>query len=121
MNTRSALMSVQNPTWENQLLMWAQEALSSPRIDSHIETGEDILNSAYDYSARITRTNSATFYLASGLLAMFGLVDPLSPVLVVLFLPAALLEMVLAVWLIVKGFNSAALDAGSAKQVHVNR
>ena len=50
----------------------------------------------------------APLYLASGLLAMFGLVDPLSPILVLLFLPAALLEMVLAVWLIVKGFNSSA-------------
>ena len=36
----------------------------------------------------------APLYLASGLLAMFDVVDPLSPVLVLLFLPAALLEMV---------------------------
>ncbi len=49
---------------------------------------------------------AAPLYLASGLLAMFDLVDPFSPILVLLFLPAALLEMVLAVWLIVKGFNS---------------
>jgi len=49
---------------------------------------------------------AAPLYLSSGLLAMFGLVDPFSPILVLLFLPAALLEMVLAVWLIVKGFNS---------------
>ena len=47
----------------------------------------------------------APLYLASGFLAMFNLVDPYSPILVILFLPAALLEMVLAVWLIVKGFN----------------
>jgi hypothetical protein len=58
----------------------------------------------------------APLYLASGLLAMFGLVDPLSPLLVVLFLPAALLEMVLAVWLIVKGFDPSAIDSGSAKR-----
>jgi hypothetical protein len=51
---------------------------------------------------------AAPLYLASGLLAMFSLVGPLSPILVILFLPAALLEMVLAVWLIVKGFNSTA-------------
>jgi hypothetical protein len=59
----------------------------------------------------------APLYLASGLLAMFGLVDPLSPILVFLFLPAALLEMVLAVWLIVKGFNSSAIASLSAKQI----
>lgn len=51
----------------------------------------------------------APLYFASGMLAMIGLVDPLSPILVLLFLPAALLEMVLAVWLIVKGFNPAAI------------
>ncbi|MFC1878769.1 DUF4386 domain-containing protein [Chloroflexota bacterium] len=57
----------------------------------------------------------APLYLASGLLGIFGLVDPLSPILVLLFLPAAILEMVLAVWLIVKGFNTSALIAPSIK------
>jgi hypothetical protein len=57
----------------------------------------------------------APLYLASGLLGLFGLVDPLSPILVLLFLPAALLEMVMAVWLIVKGFNSTAIASESAK------
>jgi hypothetical protein len=56
----------------------------------------------------------APLYLASGLLGMFGLVDPFSPILVLLFLPAALLEMVLAVWLIVKGFNTSAIVSESA-------
>jgi hypothetical protein len=45
-------------------------------------------------------------YLAAGLSAMFGIIDPLSTVGVVLDIPLALQEMVLAVWLIVKGFNS---------------
>ncbi len=58
---------------------------------------------------------AAPLYFASGLLAMFGLVDAFSPILVLLFLPAALLEMVLAVWLIVKGFNSSAIISPSAK------
>lgn len=58
----------------------------------------------------------APLYLASGLIGMFGLVDPASPVLILLFLPAALLEMVLAVWLIAKGFNSSAVDFLSARQ-----
>ncbi len=52
----------------------------------------------------------APLYLASGLLPMFGF-DPSSPIFTLLFLPAALLEMVLAVWLIVKGFNSSVLDS----------
>jgi len=56
----------------------------------------------------------APLYFAAGLLPMFGLLDPFSPIGVLLFLPAALLEMVLAVWLIVKGFNSSAIDSGAA-------
>ena len=50
----------------------------------------------------------ATLMLAAGLLAAFG-IDPLSQILVILNLPNALMEMVLAVWLIVKGFNSSAI------------
>ena len=57
----------------------------------------------------------APLYFAAGLLPMFGLLDPFSPVGVILFLPAALLEMVLAVWLIVKGFNSIEIDPVSEK------
>ena len=47
----------------------------------------------------------APLYFASGMLAIIGLVDPSSTFSILLFFPAALLEMVLAVWLIVKGFN----------------
>ena len=53
----------------------------------------------------------APLYFTSGFLSIFNLVDPFSPLLVILFLPAALLEMVLAVWLIVKGFNPRALQS----------
>ena len=60
---------IANPaTWEYRLLSWAHEALTSPAIDSQIETEADILDSAYDYCARITKTNSRTFYMASMLL-----------------------------------------------------
>jgi hypothetical protein len=58
---------------------------------------------------------AAPLYFASGLLPMFNLLDPFSPIGVVLFIPAALLEMVLAVWLIVKGFNPSAAAPESAK------
>ena len=44
-------------------------------------------------------------YLVGGLLSIFGLIDPLATITVVLDVPLALQEMVLAVWLIVKGFR----------------
>lgn len=54
-------------------------------------------------------------YLAAGLLAMFGIIHALSPIYAILNLPLALQEMVLAVWLIVKGFNSSAAVFRAAK------
>ena len=54
-------------------------------------------------------------YFAAGLLAMFGIIDALSPTYAILNLPLALQEMVLAIWLIVKGFSSSALVPGSAR------
>ncbi len=57
-----------------------------------------------------------TLLLAAGLLGMFGF-SPFSTILIVLTLPIALNEMVLAVWLIIKGFNSSAIVSGSAKQI----
>jgi len=48
----------------------------------------------------------APLYFASGMLSLIGLIEPTSPFSILLFIPAALLEMVMAVWLIVKGFNS---------------
>jgi hypothetical protein len=50
------------------------------------------------------------------MLVMFQLVGPMSTVQVVLNLPIAVQEMVLAAWLIVKGFNSSAIGSGIAKQ-----
>jgi 15-cis-phytoene synthase len=61
-------MGLKSATWEYQLLSWAHEALISPAIDNPIKTEPDILDSAYDYCARVTRTNSRTFYMASSFL-----------------------------------------------------
>jgi hypothetical protein len=46
--------------------------------------------------------------LAAGLLPLFGVLEPMSTVAVVLELPLALHEMLLALWLIIKGFNPTA-------------
>jgi hypothetical protein len=53
-------------------------------------------------------------YFAAGLLVLFGFFGPLSTGEIVLEFPLALQEMVMAIWLIVKGFNPSALAAGSA-------
>ena len=55
------------------------------------------------------------FWIAEILLSMFGFVDPFSTTVILLDLPIAVNEMVLAVWLIVKGFNSSAIASLSAK------
>jgi hypothetical protein len=52
---------------------------------------------------------AAILYLAAGLIAVFG------TTLDILLMPMLLQEMVMAVWLIVKGFNASAIAPGSAK------
>ena len=54
-------------------------------------------------------------YIAAALLLMFGLINPFSTSVILLDLPIAVNEMVLAVWLIAKGFNSSAIASGSVK------
>ena len=54
-------------------------------------------------------------YLAAEFLVLLARLDSVSTTAVILFLPMAVQEMVLAVWLIVKGFNSAAVARGAAK------
>ncbi len=44
------------------------------------------------------------------MLLLFRIVEPMAPIQVALSAPIALQEMVLAIWLIVKGFNSSAID-----------
>ncbi len=59
--------------------------------------------------------------MVSALLVMFRLIDPLSTTQVVLALPIAVQEMVLAVWLIAKGFNPAAIAAESTDERSLRR
>jgi hypothetical protein len=57
----------------------------------------------------------AILYWAASLLVTFALVSPFSTIHVVLQAPLGVQEIVLAVWLIVKGFNPSAIASPSAK------
>jgi hypothetical protein len=54
-------------------------------------------------------------YFVSGVSGLFALLSPMSTTQMVLVLPLAVQEMVFAVWLIVKGFNSASVNFGSVE------
>jgi hypothetical protein len=54
-------------------------------------------------------------YFVSGILGLFTLISSMSTVQMVLVLPLAVQEMVLALWLIAKGFNSASVNIGVAR------
>jgi hypothetical protein len=57
---------------------------------------------------------AVTSLMVSGLMVMFGLVEPLSPPQVVMALPIAVQEMILAIWLIAKGFDPSVIAEESA-------
>jgi hypothetical protein len=57
----------------------------------------------------------AILCIVASLLVMFRLIAPLSTFQVVLILPIAVQEMVLAVWLLVRGFNASAIATLSPK------
>ncbi len=54
-------------------------------------------------------------HLTTGFLIMFHLMSAFSTINMVVNLPIGLQEMVMAIWLIVKGFNSSAIASESAK------
>lgn len=58
---------------------------------------------------------AAVPYFISGVAGLFALLDPLSTTQMVLVLPMAVQEMVLAIWLIVKGFDSAPVKFGAVE------
>lgn len=59
----------------------------------------------------------AVLHIVGGLLGMFSVVAESSSLGMVFVIPLALEEMVFAVWLIVKGFNSSAIATMPAKQI----
>ncbi len=56
-------------------------------------------------------------YLGSALLVAFSIITPMSTMQVIMQVPLALQEMVLAIWLIVKGFNASAIATISIKRL----
>ena len=59
----------------------------------------------------------AAMCMVAGLLVMFRVIGPMSAPQVILALPIAVQEMVLAVWLIAKGFNTSVIASVSVKPV----
>jgi hypothetical protein len=59
----------------------------------------------------------ATLVFICALLVMFGVIEQVSVWGGILALPVAANEMILAVWLIVKGFNESALASMSANKI----
>ena len=60
---------------------------------------------------------AAILWIAVTFLDLFGLIIPFSTTQVILALPIGLQEMVMAIWLIVKGFNPSAIASLSEKYV----
>jgi hypothetical protein len=58
----------------------------------------------------------APLYWVAGFLVLFDVIEPLSTSMIVLQAPLGLQEMVLALWLIVKGFDSSAIAAQAATE-----
>ena len=55
------------------------------------------------------------FYAAADVLAMYGVIGAVSSAQTLLFMPLAVQEMVLAVWMIARGFRPAAVSTRSER------
>jgi hypothetical protein len=64
------------------------------------------------------RSAWGVFYEAAGLFHLFALIDQTSPIMLILVLPMAVQEMVMALWLIVKSFNPSAFVDNAANDFH---
>jgi hypothetical protein len=60
---------------------------------------------------------AAALCLISGILVMFNIIEFFTPVQIAINIPILLQELVLAVWLIAKGFNPSAIASRAAKQI----
>jgi phytoene synthase len=63
-------MTIHMHAWENSLLASAYEALENHIPSERVTADNADLKAAYDYCDEVTRLNSRTFYLASGLLPL---------------------------------------------------
>jgi 15-cis-phytoene synthase len=61
-------MTVQLQSWEHQLLAWAYEARQTHTPHENLDRNNTLLQAAYRRCDEITKANSRTFYMASGLL-----------------------------------------------------
>jgi hypothetical protein len=92
------------------LLLAARDSLGEVAVLAFV-LGAAMYYSVFYQSRLVPRWLSASGLVAvallmvSSLLVMFGLIEPMSPTQIVLALPILVQEMVLAVWLIAKGFN----------------
>lgn len=64
---------------------------------------------------------AAILWFTAGLLGMFGLLVPMSPTQLFFSVPIGVQEMVMALWLIIKGFNPSAITASSSTRVDTNQ
>jgi phytoene synthase len=63
-------VQLQSNAWEETLLDWAYQPLTTRGIHAQPRPADALLEAAYLHCAEITRENSRTFFLASGLLPL---------------------------------------------------
>ncbi len=61
-------MSLVQQSWENRLLLWAEEALNTQSPHTMLDVDSSLLAAAYHHCDTVTKFHSRTFYMASSLL-----------------------------------------------------